>query len=119
MDPAIYCGSPEIELAFGTLFGTFGEAFFEAYASAMPLEPGFHELRLGLYNLYPRLVHVRLFGSSYLAGIDATLARLGLLGTGQKRTGPDGPGRSSLRNEPSAKGMAFNSGLRLAPPSYS
>ena len=77
VDPAIYCGSPEIELAFGTLFGTFGEAFFEAYASAMPLEAGFHELRLGLYNLYPRLVHVRLFGSSYLAGIDATLARLG------------------------------------------
>ena len=34
VDPAIYCGSPEIELAFGTLFGTFGEAFFEAYASA-------------------------------------------------------------------------------------
>jgi fructosamine-3-kinase len=77
VDPAIYCGSPEIELAFGTLFGTFGEAFFEAYTSAMPLEPGFHELRLSLYNLYPRLVHVRLFGSSYLAGIDATLARLG------------------------------------------
>ncbi len=43
----------------------------------MPLEPGFHELRSSLYNLYPRLVHVRLFGSSYLAGIDATLARLG------------------------------------------
>jgi fructosamine-3-kinase len=77
VDPAIYCGSPEIELAFGTLFGTFGEAFFAAYASAMPLEAGFHELRLGLYNLYPRLVHARLFGSSYLAGIDATLARLG------------------------------------------
>ncbi len=77
VDPAISCGSPEIELAFATLFGTFGAAFFEAYASAMPLEPGFHELRSGLYNLYPRLVHVRLFGSSYLAGIDATLSRLG------------------------------------------
>ena len=77
VDPAIYCGSPEIELAFATLFGTFGGAFFEAYAGAMPLEPGFHEVRLSLYNLYPRLVHVRLFGSSYLAGIDATLARLG------------------------------------------
>ena len=77
VDPAIYCGAPEIELAFATLFGTFGEAFFEAYTEAMPLEPGFHELRSSLYNLYPRLVHVRLFGSSYLAGIDATLARLG------------------------------------------
>jgi len=78
VDPAIYCGSPEIELAFTTLFGTFGSAFFEAYEGLLPLEPGFHELRSSLYNLYPTLVHVRLFGSSYLAGIDQTLVRLGL-----------------------------------------
>jgi fructosamine-3-kinase len=78
VDPAIYCGHPEIELAFATLFGTFGERFFETYESLMPLEPAFHELRSSLYNLYPRLVHVRLFGSGYLAGIGETLARLGL-----------------------------------------
>jgi fructosamine-3-kinase len=76
VDPAIYCGSPEVELAFATLFGTFGESFFEVYEETMPLEPGFHELRSDLYNLYPRLVHVRLFGAGYLAGIEATLARL-------------------------------------------
>jgi fructosamine-3-kinase len=76
VDPAIYCGASEIELAFATLFGTFGDAFFESYVSSMPLEPDFHELRAGIYNLYPRLVHVRLFGSGYLAGIDATLTRL-------------------------------------------
>lgn len=78
VDPAIYFGSPEIELAFTTMFGTFGEAFFAAYESLMPLEPGFHELRAGLYNLYPTLVHVRLFGAGYLGGIDRTLARIGL-----------------------------------------
>jgi fructosamine-3-kinase len=77
VDPAIYCGHPEIELAFATLFGTFGEAFFDAYECVMPLEPGFYETRLDIYNLYPRLVHVRLFGASYLAGIEKTLARLG------------------------------------------
>jgi fructosamine-3-kinase len=77
VDPAIYCGNPEIELAFTTMFGTFGEAFFAAYESLLPLEPGFHELRAGLYNLYPTLVHVRLFGSGYLPGIERTLARLG------------------------------------------
>jgi len=59
------------------LFGTFGEPFFVAYESLLPLEPDFHEVRLGLYNLYPLIVHVRLFGSSYLAGIDRTLARHG------------------------------------------
>ena len=78
VDPSIYCGSPEIELAFATLFGTFGEAFFDAYEDLMKLEPGFHEVRRDIYNLYPRLVHVRLFGSGYLAGIDATLVKIGL-----------------------------------------
>jgi fructosamine-3-kinase len=78
VDPAIYCGHPEIELAFTTMFGTFGDAFFDAYESLSPLEPGFHEMRRDLYNLYPTLVHVRLFGSSYLSGIERTLSRLGL-----------------------------------------
>jgi fructosamine-3-kinase len=75
---AIYCGHPEIELAFATLFGTFGAAFFDAYQERLKLEPGFHEERRDIYNLYPRLVHVRLFGSGYLSGIEATLARLGI-----------------------------------------
>jgi fructosamine-3-kinase len=77
VDPAIYYGHPEIELAFTTMFGTFGSAFFDAYEALLPLEPGFHELRSGLYNLYPTLVHVRLFGAGYLGGIDRTLSRLG------------------------------------------
>jgi fructosamine-3-kinase len=78
VDPAVYCGHPEIELAFATLFGTFGDDFFAAYESLMPLEPDFQEVRRDIYNLYPRLVHVRLFGSGYLAGIDQTLAKIGL-----------------------------------------
>jgi len=78
VDPAIYFGHPEIELAFTTMFGTFGHAFFEAYESRAPLEPGFHDVRRDLYNLYPTLVHVRLFGASYLGGIEQTLSRLGI-----------------------------------------
>jgi fructosamine-3-kinase len=77
VDPAIYCAHPEIELAFTTLFGTFGRAFFDAYAALSPLEPGFHETRCDIYNLYPTLVHVRLFGGGYLAGVDRILSRLG------------------------------------------
>lgn len=78
VDPAISFGHPEIELAFTTMFGTFGRAFFEAYEAIAPLEPGFHTLRKDLYNLYPTLVHVRLFGAGYLGGIDSTLRRIGL-----------------------------------------
>jgi fructosamine-3-kinase len=78
VDPAIYCGHPEIELAFTTMFGTFGRTFFDAYETLLPLEPGFHELRCEVYKLYPTLVHVRLFGSAYLPPIDRTLSRIGL-----------------------------------------
>lgn len=77
IDPAIYCGHPEIELAFTTMFSTFGEPFFDAYKTLAPLEPGFFEERLKVYNLYPTLVHVRLFGDSYLPPIDYVLRELG------------------------------------------
>ncbi len=77
LDPAIYYGHPEIELAFTTLFNTFDTHFFQRYSEISPIEPGFFELRKDLYNLYPLLVHVRLFGSSYAQPIEQTLKRLG------------------------------------------
>jgi len=77
VDPAIYYGHPEIELAFSTLFGTFGEAFFARYRELRTLEDGFFDVRRDIYNIYPLLVHVRLFGSSYLSGIETTLRRHG------------------------------------------
>lgn len=77
LDPAIYYGHAEIELAFTTLFGTFGASFFRRYAEIHPLAPGFMELRKDLYNLYSLLVHVRLFGGSYLRSVESTLTRLG------------------------------------------
>ncbi len=75
IDPAIYYGEPEIELAFSTLFGTFGESFFARYQEIRPLEPGFFETRRDIYNLYPLLVHTALFGSSYAASVAATLRK--------------------------------------------
>lgn len=78
VDPAIYYGHPEIELAFTTMFGTFGDSFFQAYDSLLPLEPAFHELRCNVYKLYPTLVHVRLFGGAYIPPIEQTLSRVGL-----------------------------------------
>lgn len=77
IDPAIYFADAEIELAFSTLFGTLGEPFFRRYAEHRPLRPGFFEERCDLYNLYPLLVHVRLFGGSYVGSVERTLARFG------------------------------------------
>ena len=78
LDPALYWGHPEAELAFLTLFSSVGPAFFEAYADHAPLDPGFLELRRDLYNLYPLLVHTTLFGAGYVPPIERTLGRLGL-----------------------------------------
>lgn len=65
LDPAIYYADPEAELAFIRLFNTFGEAFFRRYHEISPFRPGFFEERADVYNLYPLLVHTRLFGASY------------------------------------------------------
>jgi fructosamine-3-kinase len=75
IDPAIYHADPEIELAFSTLFGTFGEPFFRRYREIRPLRRGFFEVRRDLYNLYPLLVHVRVFGGSYLGAVDRIVRR--------------------------------------------
>jgi fructosamine-3-kinase len=75
IDPAIYYGHPEVELAFGTLFGTLGSRFFTRYRELAPLAPGFFEERRDLYNLYPLLVHTVLFGGSYAESVARTLAR--------------------------------------------
>lgn len=78
IDPALSYSHPEIELAFGTLFGTFGDRFFGAYRERRPIAPGFFEVRREVYNLYPLLVHVRLFGGGYVSQVDAIIRRFGV-----------------------------------------
>lgn len=78
LDPAIYYAHPEMELAYITLFNTFGQAFFERYHALRPIEPGFFEARRDIYNLYPLLVHVRLFGGGYVGSVDRILRRFGI-----------------------------------------
>lgn len=76
VDPAIYYAHPEIELAFTTLFGTFGTPFFERYREIQPIAAGFFEQRRDIYNLYPLLVHVRLFGGGYVGQVARILKQL-------------------------------------------
>ncbi len=76
VDPAIYYGHPEVELAFIGLFHTFGDRFFDAYAERRPIGDGFFDVRQHAYNLFPLLVHVRLFGGAYLGELVQTLGEL-------------------------------------------
>jgi len=77
LDPALYYGHPEMDIAFSTLFNTFSPVFYKEYAVHASLSPDFFELRKDLYNLYPLLVHVRLFDASYLRSIERILQRVG------------------------------------------
>jgi fructosamine-3-kinase len=74
VDPAAYGGHREIDLAMMRLFGGFGERVFESYAEAFPLSPGARE-RVQLYQLYPLMVHVNLFGGGYASQVESILAR--------------------------------------------
>jgi fructosamine-3-kinase len=65
IDPAVYGGHREIDLAMMRLFGGFESRAFDAYAEAHPLAPGAQQ-RISLYQIYPILVHVCLFGGSYV-----------------------------------------------------
>lgn len=77
IDPAVHHAHPEVELAFITLFSTFGREFFDRYAERRPIAPGFFETRCHVYNLYPLLVHAILFGGGYGRQVEASLARVG------------------------------------------
>lgn len=77
IDPAIYYGHPEMELAFIGMFNTFGERFYERYRQRRGIAEGFFEERAHLYRIFPYLVHVRAFGGMYLGGLERILKRFG------------------------------------------
>ena len=76
IDPAVYYGNREADLAMTRLFGGFSGEFYSAYEEVYPLPPGV-ESRIDLYNLYPLLVHVNLFGGSYVQTVESILRTFG------------------------------------------
>ncbi len=76
IDPAIYHGHREADIAMTRLFGGFGEGFYRAYEETLPLATGW-QARVDLYNLYPLLVHLNLFGQAYMPQIDAIVRTFG------------------------------------------
>ena len=68
IDPAVYRGHHEADLAMSELFGGFPAGWPGAYADAWPIDPGYARYRRALYQLYYLLVHVNLFGAGYESG---------------------------------------------------
>ena len=74
IDPAVYVGHAEADLAMTELFGGFHPRFYAAYREVNPLQPGY-EQRRDLYNLYHLLNHLNLFGRGYLSSVLRILSR--------------------------------------------
>ena len=74
IDPAVYYGHREAELSFTKMFGGFEEEFYSSYEEVWPLEKGFQS-RVDIYNLYPTMVHLNLFGPMYLGGVTRVIER--------------------------------------------
>lgn len=76
IDPAVYFGHREVDLAMTHLFGGFANEFYDSYNEEWPLEKEYYN-RFDIYNLYPLLVHVNLFGGGYLEQVKYILRRFG------------------------------------------
>ena len=74
IDPAVYYGHREVDIAMTTLFGGFDEQFYVSYQKEYPLEKGWQK-RLDIFKLYPLLIHLNLFGSGYLGSILSIIRR--------------------------------------------
>lgn len=74
IDPAIYFGFREMDIAMSKLFGGFDYTFYGAYNDFYPMEKGWEE-RVDYCNLYPLLVHVNLFGGSYINSVERILSK--------------------------------------------
>jgi fructosamine-3-kinase len=74
IDPSCYYGHREVDLAMAALFGGFPPEFHEAYAAEWPLAQD-AEARRAIYQLYYLLVHVNLFGGSYVQSTERTLRK--------------------------------------------
>ncbi len=74
IDPAVYYGHREVDIAMSMLFGGFDDDFYDAYNESFPMEKGWRK-RVEVYNLYPLLIHLNLFGPGYLGAIQTIIRK--------------------------------------------
>ncbi len=74
IDPAVYYGHREMDMGMSKLFGGFHQRFYDAYNDHWRMENGWQQ-RVDLCNLYPLMVHVNLFGGSYLMQVKSIIRK--------------------------------------------
>ena len=73
IDPAVSYGHREFDIAMTTLFGGIAPDFYKAYQEGFSLAQGWQH-RVDLWNLYPLLLHLNLFGTGYLSRVKNSLS---------------------------------------------
>jgi len=74
IDPAVYYGHREMDLAMLLMFGSISAQTMDAYNSIYPIEKNWKS-RTDIHQLYPLLVHLVLFGGSYLGDVKKTVRK--------------------------------------------
>lgn len=74
IDPSVYYGHNQVDLAMSKLFGGFSNSFYEAYHNSIPPHKNENALT-EIYQLYYLLVHLNIFGNSYRNSVQQLLKR--------------------------------------------
>lgn len=69
IDPAVYYGDREVDLAMTQMFGGFSKEFYDAYEKEYPFSTHYNTKKV-IYNLYHYLNHYNIFGNGYLGGCE-------------------------------------------------
>lgn len=77
IDPAIYFGHDELDLAYVARSDSIGEAFFEEYGHHRDVDPGYFDERRDVYTVFHVVENVRFFGAELLPRLDRALDRVG------------------------------------------
>ena len=75
LDPNCKYAHAEAEIAYMELFHTITPAFLRAYQQHHRLSDDYHRFRKPIYQLYPLINHVRLFGHEYMKPLLAAVEK--------------------------------------------
>ena len=78
LDPMCKYAHAEAEIAYMDLFHTTTPAFSKAYQQQFKLDDSYHRIRKPIYQLYPLMNHVCLFGAEYMKPLMATMERVAM-----------------------------------------
>ncbi|WP_058991903.1 fructosamine kinase family protein [Haloarcula sp. CBA1127] len=78
LDPAIYFGHAEVDLAYVDRLDSIGAAFYDEYRQHRDISAGYFKERRDVYVAFHALENVRFFGEDGLPRLERALDRLGM-----------------------------------------